>query len=168
MSDTTTKTDLATTLDAILAEAVDSGQVPGVVAAAADAQGVIYEGGFGVRSLGQDAPMTADTVVWIASMTKAVTAAAAMQLVESGDLSLEAPIGEMLPALADPQVLEGFDEDGTPRLRPAAGPITLRHLLTHTSGFAYNMWNADCGRYEEHVGSPGIISCQNVALSFPS
>ena len=76
MSDTTTKSDLATTLDAILAEAVNSGQVPGVVAAAADAHGVIYEGGFGVRTLGQDAPMTADTVVWIASMTKAVTAAA--------------------------------------------------------------------------------------------
>ena len=167
MSDTTTKSDLATTLDAILSEAVASGQVPGVVAAAADAQGVIYEGGFGVRTLGQDAPMTADTVVWIASMTKAVTAAAAMQLVESGALSLEAPIGELLPALADPQVLEGFEEDGTPRLRPAAGPITLRHLLTHTSGFAYNMWNADCGRYEEHVGSPGIISCQNAALELP-
>ena len=80
--------------------------------------------------------MTADSVFWIASMTKAVTSAAAMQLVEQGKLSLEGPIGKVLPDLASPQVLEGFDADGEPILRPAKNPITLRHLMTHTAGFA--------------------------------
>jgi hypothetical protein len=76
--------------------------------------------------------MTVDSVFWIASMTKAITAAGAMQLVEQGKLSLDAPIGKVLPDLAAPQVLEGFDAQGAPKLRPAKNPITLRHLMTHT------------------------------------
>ena len=79
--------------------------------------------------------MTADSVFWIASMTKAITTAAGMQLVEQGKLSLDEPIGKLLPDLASPQVLEGFDAKGEPKLRPAKKPITLRHLMTHTAGY---------------------------------
>jgi CubicO group peptidase (beta-lactamase class C family) len=111
--------------------------------------------------------MTADSVVWIASMTKAVTGACAMQLVEQDRLSLDGPIASVLPELGRVQVLEGFAADGTPRLRPARRPITLRHLLTHTSGFVYDIWNADMGRYLDTTGTPGIISCANAALSIP-
>jgi CubicO group peptidase (beta-lactamase class C family) len=111
--------------------------------------------------------MTADTVFWIASMTKAITSTAAMQLVEQGKLALDRPIAEVLPELAAPQVLEGFDPAGAPRLRPAKRPITLRHLITHTSGFVYDIWNPDIGRYMEQRGIPGIISCQNAALNLP-
>ncbi len=68
-------------IDAMLQKAAEQGDVPGVVAMATDRNGTIYEGAFGRRILGQPAPMTADTVVWIASMTKALTAAGAMQLV---------------------------------------------------------------------------------------
>jgi methyl acetate hydrolase len=64
-------------------------------------------------------------------------------------------------------VLEGFDADGTPRLRAPKRAITLRHLLTHTSGHAYDMWNADIARYIEATGTPGIISCKNAALLLP-
>jgi CubicO group peptidase (beta-lactamase class C family) len=64
-------------------------------------------------------------------------------------------------------VLDGFDASGTPILRPARRPITLRHLLTHTAGFTYNIWNQDMGRYMEQTGMPGIISCQNVCLQAP-
>ena len=89
--------------------------------------------------------MTADAVFWIASMTKAITSTAAMQLVEQEQLSLDRPIAEVLPELGSPQVLEGFDTAGEAKLRPARRPITLRHLITHTAGFGYSIFNVDMG-----------------------
>jgi CubicO group peptidase (beta-lactamase class C family) len=154
-------------IDRVLEEAAARGDVPGVVATASTRGGPVYEGAFGTRALEGGAAMTADTVFWIASMTKAVTSAAAMQLVEQGKLALDAPVGAVLPELAEPQVLEGFDTAGEPRLRPARRPITLRHLITHTAGFGYTIWNADLGRYVEKAGLPDIITCQDAALSMP-
>jgi methyl acetate hydrolase len=151
----------------LLQRATDAGDVPGVVVAAATAGGTIFAGGAGVRDTTSGTPMTAETVVWIASMTKAVTGACAMQLVEQGSLSLDGPIATVLPELGAVQVLEGFAADGSPRLRPARRQITLRHLLTHTSGFVYDIWNPEMGRYLEATGTPGIISCANAALSIP-
>lgn len=154
-------------IDHVLSSAVESREVPGVVALAADDKGMFYEGAFGQRDLANGADMTLDTVFWIASMTKAVTSVAAMQLVEQGRLSLDAPLGPLLPELAEPRVLEGFDAAGKPKLRPARRPVTLRHLLTHTAGFSYDIWNAEVGKYMECEGLPGIISCQNAALRTP-
>src|SRR5580704_6815267 len=113
--------------------AVERGDVPGVVAMAGTANGPVYGGAFGKRAVPSGPAMTQDTVFWIASMTKAITSTAAMQLVERGKLALDTPIAGVLPELADKQVLEGFDAAGTPRLRVAKRPITLRHLLTHTA-----------------------------------
>jgi methyl acetate hydrolase len=155
------------TIDQVLRLGVESGAAAGVAAAVTSDKGTIYEGAVGVRETGKSGPMTADTVVWIASMTKAITAVAAMQLVERGKLALDKPIAAVLPELANPQVLEGFDAQGKPRLRPAKGAITLRHLLTHTAGFTYDMWNADNARYLEHTGLPGITTCRNAALTTP-
>lgn len=154
-------------VEAVLRAATGRGDVPGVVATAARRGGTIYEGAFGRRALPEGAAMTADTVFWIASMTKAITSTAAMQLVERERLALDRPIADILPELANPRVLEGFDTAGAPRLRPARRPITLRHLLTHTSGFVYDIWNPEIGRYMEHSGVPGIISCRNGALALP-
>jgi len=145
----------------------DAGHIPGVVAIAATADEVIYEGAYGKRDLSRDDAMTPDSVFWIASMTKAVTATAGMQMVEQGKLSLDAPIGAVLPDLAAPQVLEGFDADGDPKLRPANKPITLRHLMTQTAGFAYNMWNGDVVRYLKKTGLPPATTCKNDALKMP-
>jgi len=156
-----------TSVDQVLTAAIDHGDVPGVVAMAANRDGVIYQGAFGRRALPDGAMMTADTVFWIASMTKAITSTAAMQLVEHGRLALDRPIADVLPELAAPLVLEGFDAAGEPLLRPARRPITLRHLITHTSGFVYEIWNPMMGRYMERKGIPGIISCQNAALALP-
>ncbi len=156
-----------TLIDRTLAQAVDAGDVPGVVAAAADAQGTVYEGAFGRREIGTGPAMSLDTVFWIASMTKAVTSVAAMQLVERGLLQLDEPLGELLPGLASPLVLEGFDGAGAPRLRPARRPITLRHLLTHTAGFGYDTWNAEIRRYMAHTGLPATGSGLLAALATP-
>lgn len=154
-------------IDQLLRQKCDAKEIPGVVAMAATGSETIYQGAFGKRDLTKDDAMTLDSVFWIASMTKAITTAAGMQLVEQGKLSLDEPIGKLLPDLAAPQVLEGFDASGNPKLRPAKNPITLRLLMTHTAGFAYDMWNGDMVKYLEKTGTPGIISCQNAALKTP-
>jgi methyl acetate hydrolase len=154
-------------IDSVLEQAVSSGGIPGVVAAAADESGCFYEGAHGRRSLAGDAAMTPDTVFRIASMTKAVTAAAAMQLVEQGRLRLDQPAGEVLPFLANPQVLEGFDDAGKPKLRPARGTITLRNLLTHTAGFVYDVWNEQMKRYGTLTGLPAARTGKLAALAAP-
>jgi methyl acetate hydrolase len=153
-------------IDAVLRQATEAGDVAGVVAMAADAKGTVYQGAFGRRGLATDAPMTLDTVFWIHSMTKAITATACMQLVEQGRIDLDAPASMLMPALAAPRVLEGFDAEGQPMTRPARGTVTLRNLLTHTSGFVYDTWNAGQlaylrktgqGRYGSFTDAEGVL-----------
>lgn len=159
--------DALARLDRDLAASVAQGKVPGVVAVAGTAEGTIFTAAHGRLGVDGDAPAGPDTVMWIASMTKAVTSVAAMQLVEQGSLTLDAPLAELLPELRDRPVLAGFDADDAPILRPAARPITLRHLLTHTAGFGYDIWSAELVRYMALKGLPGIASCQHAALTTP-
>jgi methyl acetate hydrolase len=154
-------------IDAALGEAAASKIVPGVVAMAATASGKIYEGAFGVRSLAGGPAMTLDTVFRIASMTEAITSVAAMQLVERGKLTLDKPVPAIDPALAGPQVLTGFDAAGKPLLRPAKRPITLKHLLTHTAGFCYAIWNPNVERYITTTGMPEMWSGKLAAMHQP-
>jgi len=154
-------------IDRLLGAATDAGRIPGAVAMVAGPQGTLYEAAFGRRSLAAAQPMTLDTVFAIASMTKAVTATAAMQLVEQGKLPLDAPAGQICPELANPQVLEGFAPDGTPRLRPARAPITLRNLMTHTAGFGYDMWNPLIGRYMRDNNIPAARTGKLASLNQP-
>src|SRR6266849_3326086 len=154
-------------IDQVLRKGIDAGDVPGIVAMAATRDGPVYEGAFGKRALPEGPAMTADSVFWIASMTKAITTTAAMQLVERGKLALDSPISPVLPELKSPKVLEGFDPSGEPRLRAAKRPITLRHLVTHTAGFGYDIWSPDLLRYKEKKGIPSITTCENLALTTP-
>ena len=154
-------------IDSILGRAAQTGEIPGVVAMVTNREGTLYEGAFGRRVLDQDAAMTPDTVGWIASMTKAVTGAGAMQLVEQGRLDLDAPALRIVPEIAHAQVLTGFDAAGQPQTRPPKRPITLRHLLTHTAGFSYEIWNADIQKYQAAKGLPGVTTCENAALRTP-
>ena len=133
-------------IDSMLRAATTAEEVPGVVALAASDHGIEYEGVFGKRQL-QGPAMTRDTVFRVASMIKPITSVAVLQLVERGKLSLDAPVPNIDPALGSPQVLAGFDTVGTPHLRAAKWPITLRHLLTHTSGFTYRLWDAEAVKY---------------------
>jgi methyl acetate hydrolase len=136
-------------LDTALRDATLTRQVPGIVAMAATDNGVIYEGVFGSRHLGEAPAMSRDTVFRVASMVKLITSVAAMQLVERGRLALDEPVPDIDPALSAPQVLAGFDAAGVPQLRPPKQAITLRHLLTHTAGFTYRIWDADALRYRQ-------------------
>jgi methyl acetate hydrolase len=138
-------------IEAALAQAV-AGGLPGVVAAARLPDGEVVAAASGVRGLDNPVAMTPDTVFWIASFTKAITTAAALQLVEEGRLDLDAPVGERLPTLAAPKLLKGFDGDGKPVLEAARAPITLRRLLTHTSGLGYEFCSDDLTRYVAAVG----------------
>jgi len=134
-------------VDSAFQAATQAGEVPGVVALAATDDGTIYEGCFGRRRLHDGPAMTRDTVFRVASMVKLITSVAALQLVEQNRLSLDAPVPEIDPAVGSPRVLEGFDVKGLPLLRPAARPITLRQLLTHTAGFTYRLWDAKAVQY---------------------
>jgi methyl acetate hydrolase len=147
-------------VDQALRQAVDARAVPGLVAIGATDKGIVYEGAFGPS-------VTADSVFWIASMTKAITATACMQLVEQGKLQLDQPMGKLLPQLEAPKVLDGFDASGAPKLRPAKGAITLRHLLTHTAGFTYSTWSEPMTRYEKATGTPSIGACKNATFTEP-
>jgi methyl acetate hydrolase len=147
---------VSTEIDVILGAAVAAGTVPGVVAMAADTDGLVYEGAAGLRAADSSDPITPDTMMRIASMTKPVTAVAALQLFEQGSLDLDAAVETYRPEFASLQVLEGFDGD-TPRLRPPAAQATVRDLLTHTSGLAYWIWDKEIDKYEQVTGTPNIM-----------
>ncbi|MCB1755685.1 MAG: beta-lactamase family protein [Gammaproteobacteria bacterium] len=115
----------------------------------------------------QSCEISANSVFWLASLTKAITSVAAMQLVESGQLTLDEPVARLLPVLASPKILHGYDENGKARLSDAETPITLRHLLTHTSGLAYPFSNSLIGRYAEEEGLPATISGDPRAYLLP-
>jgi CubicO group peptidase (beta-lactamase class C family) len=134
-------------IDSMLRAATRAAEVPGVVALAATDNGIVYEGIFGQRRLHEAPAMTRDTVFRIASMVKLITSVAVLQLVEQEKLSLDAPVPDIDPALGSPQVLDGFDARGIPQLRAPRRPISLRHLLTHTSGLSYRLWDAKAARY---------------------
>jgi methyl acetate hydrolase len=155
-----------TTIDDVLRTAVERGDVPGVVALAANEHGPIYEGAAGVREAGRDDPITADTMLRIASMTKMITTTAALQLHEQGKLDLDAPVDTYRPEFAELQVLEGFDGD-TPRLRPPASRATVRELMTHTSGLGYWFFNADIDRYEQITGIPNVLPGSDEVFKSP-
>jgi CubicO group peptidase (beta-lactamase class C family) len=154
-------------VDPVLEAAVRRGDIPGVVVSITDRNGTIYENAFGERGLGGGVPMTVDTVTYLASMTKPITATCAMQLVEQGKLDLESPISRWVPGAANLKVLDGWSESGEPRLRPPTREVTLRHLMTHTSGFAYALWDADLDRYVKATKFPGFDTDKEAAFYPP-
>lgn len=163
----TSRAEAQAQIDRSLRQAVEAGATPGMVAMAGTGAETLYQGAFGLRDLASGPAMTLDTVFRIASMTKAITSVAAMQLVETGKLDLDAPVPPIDRALTEPQVLEGFDRSGVPILRPAKRPITLKHLLTHTAGFNYEAWNANTLRYVKQTGTPSTQTGKLAALRLP-
>ena len=161
-------TELQRAVGAVLTTAVASKPgVPGVVAVVTDRSGNLFQGAAGKRALGGDADMTPDSVFAIFSTTKAITGTVALQLVEEGQLDLDAPAKAYAPGIGEIQVLEGFEADGTPRLRAPKRDITTRMLLLHTAGFAYDFFNETYNRLAEERGQPSAITSTLASLKTP-
>lgn len=143
-------------IDAMLDEAVVAGRTPGVVAGVIGDDGVVYEAAFGRARTADDKPMQVDTIFRIASMTKPVTTLAVLMLCERGALALDAPLAEYLPGYRQPEVLERFDSvTGEYTTRPARRAITIRQLLSHTSGYGH--WFLDPPLYRLTTGAPELF-----------
>jgi CubicO group peptidase (beta-lactamase class C family) len=131
--------DGATALSTFFADTIARGDVPGVVAIVVDRDKVLYHQAFGKMNTAKNVPMAKDTIVRIASMTKAVTSVGVMQLVEQGKVSLDDDVSTFVPRLKNPQVFSTYNEQaGTYDTRAAKKGITIRQLLTHTSGIGYS------------------------------
>src|SRR3954453_2556492 len=146
------------TVDELLQNAVAGGVARGFVAVIGDRDGVVHE-----VDAGETGP---DTIFRIASMTKAMTSVAALQLIERGELGIEQPVADVLPSFGELQVLEGLAGD-QPQLRPPKSPVLVRHLMTHTSGLGYWFSSADILRWHELTGTPNIMSGKRAALATP-
>jgi methyl acetate hydrolase len=145
--------DGAAAIDAMFQSAVDKREIPGVVAAVVNKDRVLYLKAFGKQDVGKDVPMSTDTVFRIASMTKPVTSAGIMMLYEAGKLRLDDAVGDYLPAYKGRQVIASFDEsNATYTTRPAKSEITIRHLLTHTSGLSYDFTSPTVLKIEMKTG----------------
>jgi len=125
-----------------LSGAVARGDTPGVVALVVGLDGVLYQGAAGKLDGARNAAMPVNAIFSIASMTKPVTSVAIMMLFEEGKLKLDDPVSKYLPGFDSLQVITKFNEtDATYETRPAKRPMTIRHLLTHTSGIGYGFTN---------------------------
>lgn len=155
-------------MDQVLQDAVDQKKVPGVVAMAASANGVTYQGAAGKLDSTKNIPMAVDAIFRIASMTKAVTSVAVMQLVESGRVKLDEPAATYLPELSQVQVLEAFDAStGKAQLRAPKSPPTVRQLLTHTAGFAYEFFDSKLRDYAATGAVPSVRQGDDSFLKAP-
>jgi len=144
-----------------------SPRVPGVVALATNREGNIYEGARGMRSLGNGAAMTTDTICAIFSTTKAIAGTACLQLVEDGKLDLDAPAKNYAPDIGELQVLDGFDDNGDPILRPPKRDVTTRMLLLHTAGLSYFFFNETYNRLAEDHGQVSPVTSSKESLMTP-
>jgi methyl acetate hydrolase len=143
----------ATALSTFLKGATDRGDVPGAVVAVVNKDGVLYNEAFGKRTTLRNEPMTKDTIFAMASMTKPVTSVAIMMLVDEGKLKLDDDVAKYLPKYKNPLVISKFNEaDASYETRPAKRPITIRHLLTHTSGIGYAVGSSMITKIAQNTG----------------
>lgn len=160
--------DMKTEIDAILTRMVSAEpRVPGVVAVVTDRERDVYVGAAGVRSLAGETPMSPDTVCAIFSTTKAIVGTVCLQLMQEGRLDLDAPAREYVPEIGELSVIDGFADDGTPRLRPPAREVTTRMLLLHTAGFGYDFFNETYARLASEHGQPSIITASHASMMTP-
>lgn len=131
-------------IDAMCEAAIANGEVPGIVALVARNGKIVYHKAFGMADNTAQRMLQPDAIFRIASQSKAITATAVMMLWEQGLFQLDDPISKYIPEFKNPQILTRFRyEDTTYTAKPAEREITIRHLLTHTSGIGYGMIDGD-------------------------
>ena len=140
-------------IDATLRSGIATRKIPCAVGMLATGDRTLYEGAFGLRD-SSGTPVAVDSIFAIASMTKAVTTVAAMQLVQAGKLQLDTPVAKFLPKLENPKVLLRLGQDGSPITEPAKNPITLKQLMTHTSGLCYDIWDGQMFQLSQNKAIP--------------
>ncbi|BAV04621.1 CubicO group peptidase, beta-lactamase class C family [Filimonas lacunae] len=125
-------------IDKTIQQYIDSNWLKGAIALIARDGNIVYNKAFGTGGAEGNATMQKDNIFRIASQTKAITSVAVMMLFEEGKLLLDDPISKYIPSFAKPQVLDQFNEaDSSYTTTPAKREITIRDLLTHTSGIGY-------------------------------
>ena len=154
-------------LNKIMQAYVGKGLLPNAVAGIASSEGTTYLESFGLKSLDANDPMAKDTIISIASMTKAITTVAALQLVEKNHIDLDTSINEYLPEVSDLEVLQGFDSGDRPLLRKGEDIPTVRQLLTHTSGYVFEIWNENASRNVTNGGIDSLFADGGNGMSAP-
>ena len=140
-------------INQLLQGAVKSGEIPGVVAIVANRDRILYHQSFGKMDLQNDLDMRKESIFSIASMTKPITSVAVMMLYEEGKLDLDDPVSQYMPRMKFLEVITSFNEDdGTYAIQNTERQVTIRHLLTHTSGFGYSFSNRVLSGLEEKTG----------------
>jgi CubicO group peptidase (beta-lactamase class C family) len=154
-------------IDAMLQEAVAEGDVPGAVALVARNGKIVYHKAFGMADNESGRALKKDDVFRIASQTKAITSTAVMMLWEEGKFKLDDPISKYIPEFKNPQVLNTFQyKDTSYTTTPASGEITIRHLLTHTSGIGYGVIDGD-ERFQmiyNKAGVTDLFTTENISI----
>jgi methyl acetate hydrolase len=160
--------DFGPQADAIL-DSVTTGtpRVAGAVAMVTDRNSTIYQGASGYRDIASKTPASTDDVFALFSMTKPITGTAVLQLFEQGLLDLDAPAADYVEGIGDLQVIDGFDQQGNPILRPPKRPVTTRMLMLHTAGFGYDFFNHTYNRLGQEHGQPSAISATKESLMTP-
>ncbi|MEL6923901.1 MAG: serine hydrolase domain-containing protein [Bacteroidota bacterium] len=144
-------------IDAMCEKAIADGEVPGIVALIARKGKIVYHKAFGQADNTSNRELKKDDIFRIASQTKAITSTAVMMLWEEGHFRLDDPISKWIPEFKNPKVLSShIFSDGTYMTKPANKEITIRHLLTHTSGIGYGMIDGD-ERMRQIYKEAGIV-----------
>ena len=153
-------------IDGMLREAVDESQIPGVVALVARNGKIVYYKAFGMADNTDGRVLKRDDIFRIASQTKAITSTAVMILWEEGKFKLDDPISKYIPEFKDAQVLDTMYNDGTYKTIPADKPISIRHLLTHTSGIGYGVIDGDerFKKIYKEAGITDLFTTENISI----
>ena len=126
-------------VEELLTDDINNNKIPGAVVLVGNEKGIVYQKAFGVKNPLTNEKYATDDIFRIASMTKAITSIAVLKLWEDGKINLDDPIEKYIPEFKDAEILETFNEkDSSYTSKPSTKKITIRQLLTHTSGVGYD------------------------------